>query len=317
MTTMLTRYCFHDFVSRRFLSLFAALCFVTFAADGMAAGTDAPRRPWDGTPGFCRIPGTVSPDGRYVVIWAPAGLSQEDRATLPEWASDLDINCEKTEIEDFLYDTVRGRVAADLSRFDYFEGQGWRKNRGAVHVAWTADSRKALVIFEERWDDQGIVWIDSASGRVTDLKDVLEKAYLRVLRQREKENDHVAIQFSEPAILPGNVLVVDGNAGHMKEGPYYDYRLTFRVTLTGKHPQLELVKARKIPESEEHTTGTDYDPDLNTYYKRLRSGLDENGRSALKKEEEEWIKFRDAQPADARDDITRRRMAELRARIEN
>ena len=314
---MLTRYCFPDFVFRGFPLLFAVLCFVTFAGDGMAAGADVPRRTWDGKPGFCRIPGTVSPDGRYVMIWAPAGLSPEDRATFSEWAADLDINCEKTEIDDFLYDTVRSRVSADLSQFDYFEGQGWRKNRGAMHVAWTADSRNALLIFEERWDDQGIVWVDSASGRITDLKDILENAYLRALRQREKEAGHVAIQFSEPAILPGDVLVVDGNAGHMKEGPYYHYRLTFRITLSGKHPQLELLKARKIPESEERTSGVDYDPELNIYYKRLRARLDENGRAALKKEEEAWIKFRDAQPEDARDQLTQRRASELRARLED
>ena len=173
------------FVARRFSPAFAALCFVTLAGGG-AAGADSPRRDWDGKPGFCRIPGTVSPDGRYLIVWEPAGLSPEVRATLPEWASDLDINCDKTEFEDFLYDNTRGRVAADLSQLDYFKGQGRRKNRGDLWVAWTADSRNVLAIFEERWDDQRIVWIDSESGRVTDLKDVMEKAYLSGLRQRKK-----------------------------------------------------------------------------------------------------------------------------------
>ncbi len=77
-------------------------------------------------------------------------------------------------------------MAADLSQLDYFKGQGRRKNRGDLWVAWTADSRNVLAIFEERWDDQRIVWIDSESGRVTDLKDVMEKAYLSGLRQRKK-----------------------------------------------------------------------------------------------------------------------------------
>ena len=314
---MLAKYRFPDFASRRFSAVFVALCFILLAGEGVVVGADDSRRAWDGKPGFCRISGTVSPDGRYVFIWEPAGLSPEVRATLPEWASDLDINCDKTEIDDFLYDTTRRRVAADLSQFDYFEGQGLRKNHGALHVAWTADSRNALFIFEERWDDQGIVWIDSSSGRVIDLGDVLEKAYLRVLRQREKESSGVAIQFSEPAILPGNIVVVDGNAGHMKEGPYYHHRLTLRLSFTGERPHLELLKARKIPESEERTTGMDYDPDLNAFYKRLRSRLDENGRAALKKEEEDWIRFRDSQPADARDQLTQRRAVELRARAEN
>ena len=285
----------------------------------MAVGADDSRRAWDGMPGFCRISGTTSPDGRYVFIWEPAGLSPEVRATLTEWASDLDINCEKTEIEDFLYDNTLKRVVADLSQFDYFAGQGWRKNRADLWVAWTADSRNVLAIFEERWDDQGIVWIDPAAGRVSDLKDVMEKACLRVLRQREEETSGVAIQFSEPAILPGNILVVDAHAGHEKEGPYYHHRLTLRLSFTGERPHLELLKARKIPgeEPENPSTGADYDPDLNAFYKRLRARLDENGRAALKKEEEAWIRFRDSQPANARDQLTQRRASELRARVEN
>lgn len=204
-----------------------------------------------------------------------------------------------------------------VSGFDYFEGQGWRKNRAAMYVAWTADSRNALIICEERWDDQGIVWVDAGSGRITDLKDILEKAYVRVLPPRERKPDSVMIQFSDPVILPGNLLVVDANAGHMKQGPYYHHRLTFRFALSGGRPHLEFVKARAIPENEEHTTGVDYDPDLNTYYKRLRAKLDENARAALKKEEEAWIKLRDAQPEPWRDNFIRRRAAELRARAEN
>jgi len=310
---MLAKNRFPDFVARRFAVVFVPLCFVLLAGEGVVVGADDSRRPWDGQPGFCRISGTTSPEGRYVFIWEPAGLSPEIRATLTEWAPDLDINCEKTSFEDFLYDNTRRRVVADLSQFDYFEGQGWRKNRGELYVAWTDDSRKVLAVFQERWDDQGIVWIDPATGRITDLKDVMEEAYLRGLRQRGKETGGEMIQFSEPAILPGNILVVDGNSGHMKEGPYLRYRLTLRLTFTGDRPHLELLKVRKC----EDRSTMDYDPDLNAFYKRLRARLDENGRAALKKEEEEWIRFRDSQPANARDQLTQRRAVELRARVEN
>ena len=290
-----------------------------YSGCGVASGADSPLRPWDGKPGFCRIPGTISPDGRYVVVWMPAGLSPEARTALPEWAADLEINSEKTGFEDFLYDNVHKRAAADLSKFDYFDGQGWHKNRGDLWVAWTDDSRNVLAIFEERWDDQGIVWIDPESGRITDLQDVMEKACQRVLRKREKETSDAAIQFTEPAILPGNILVVDAHSGFMKEGPYYHHRLTFRLSFTGERPHLELLKARKIPgeEPENPSTRADYDPELNAYYKRLKARLDENGRAALKKEEEDWIRFRDSQPADARDQLTQRRAVELRARAEN
>ena len=103
----------------------------------------------------------------------------------------------------------------------------------------------------------------------------------------------------------------------MKQGPYYSYRLTFHVTFSGNQPHLELLKARKIPENEEHSTGTDFDPDLNTYYTKLRARLDEKGCATLKKEEEAWIRFRDSQPEGAREKLTERRAVELRARAEN
>ena len=137
------------------------------------------------------------------------------------------------------------------------------------------------------------------------------------IRAAIKASKHIS--DTEPAILPGNILVVDVHAGHEKEGPYYHHRLTLRLSFTGERPHLELLKARKIPcdGPENPYTGADYDPDLNAFYKRLRARLDENGRVALKKEEEDWIRFRDSQPADARDQLTQRRAVELRARAEN
>lgn len=252
------------------------------------------------------------------MAWAPAGLAAEKLAELPEWAPDLDINSEKTDVENFLYDLTRKRVVLKLPGLDYFEGQGWHKNRGELYVAWTADSRSALVICEERWDDETILWVDAAQARVFELKEPLEKAYLEVLRRRERENGEVNLQFSEPAILPGGLLVLDGNAGHMKEGPYYHYRLVFRVSWPagGQNPGLEMVKAWKIPESEELNSGIDYDPELNRSYNRLRAKLDDKAKAALKQEQLAWLKFRDAQPEDARDEITARRAVELRAMVE-
>lgn len=302
----------------RFLLTAAASGWFWMAGSNSAGAEDAPRREWDGKPGFCRFAGTISPDRAWVFIWAPAGLAPEDLAHLPEWAADLDINSDKTDVENFLYDLAHQRVALKLPGLDYFAGLGWHKNRGELYVAWTADSRSALVICEERWDDEGILWVDTAQGRVFDLKDSLEKAYQEVLRRREKEDGEVNMQFCDPALLPGSLLVLDGNAGHMKEGPYYHYRFVFRVALpaSGPDPALELVKAWKIPESEEHNTGVDYDPDLNLYYKQLRSRLDDQAKAALKEEQLGWLKFRDAQPQEVRDEITARRAVELRAMVE-
>ena len=300
------------------LKLTVFLFLAITAGHVCAAEEEAPRRPWDGKPGFCRFPGTISPDGSHLFVWAPDDLSAEDLAKLPEWPRDQDINSDQTDVANYLYDTVHKRIVAKLPGLDFFAGQGCRKNRGAFHVAWTADSRSALIICEQRWDDEGILWVDAQSGRTTDLKYAMEQALIRVLNKREKdETGEVNIQFNEPAILPGNRIVVDGNAGHFKEGPYYHYRLTLRLSLSGDKPSLETVKTRMISEEEERTTSGDYDSDLNTYYTRLRSELDEKGRAALTKEELEWIKFRDAQPEVAREQLTERRAMELRASVEN
>lgn len=302
----------------RFFLIGAAFGLIWVAGSESTAAEDAPRREWDGKPGFCRFAGSISPDSAWVLAWAPAGLSPEELADLPEWAPDLDINSEKTDVENFLYDLTRKRVVLKLPGLDYFAGQGWHKNRGELYVAWTADSRSALVICEQRWDDEGILWVDAAQARVFELKETLEKAYLDVLRRRETENGEVNIQFSDPAILPGGLLVLDGNAGHMKEGPYYHYRFAFRVALPASsvNPALELVKAWKIPESEELNSGIDYDPELNRSYNLLRAQLADQAKAALKQEQLAWLKFRDAQPEDARDEITARRAVELRAMVE-
>jgi hypothetical protein len=301
------------------LGLFA-LCtalFLAGLAGGWSAEPEKPRRPWNGEPGYCRFPGTISPDGAYLLAWAPSGLSPEVRASLKEWEPDLEINSDKIGIDNYLLDAAHGRLLAPLPNFDYFDGQGWHKNRGGLYVAWAPDSSSAVAICENRWEDDGVVWIEPAANRVTDIKDPLEKAYQKTLRQRDKERGDVNIQFSEPAILPGGILVLDGNAGHMKEGPYYHYRFTFRVrTAEGKPPQVELLKAKKINDKASPES-PDADGLLNTAYGQLRTRLDAKGRTALKKEEEAWLQWRDAQPDTALDQLNIRRAAELRARAEN
>ncbi|HEY3901050.1 MAG TPA: lysozyme inhibitor LprI family protein [Chthoniobacter sp.] len=268
-------------------------------------------------PGYCRFPGTISPDGAYAFAWAPDGLTAEETAVLKEWPHDLDLSSDDGDVDNFLFDVVHKRLLAQLPGFDFFVGQGWRKNRGELYVGWSPDSRHAVAISQERWDDDGIAWIDARANKVTSIKEALLKAFGSILRQRHKEKpDTVNMQFSDPVILANGQLVIDGNGGHMKEGPYYDYRLTCRVMLAeGKPPRVEVLKARMV--SDERSTGVDYEPDLNLYYNRLRAKLDEKGKAALKKEEQDWLKFRDAQPEEAREQLTERRAVELRARCEH
>lgn len=299
----------------RILGLAVLICSVSISR---AADPEPPERKWDGSPGFSRFPGTLSPDSAYEYIWLPSSVKPEERASLKEWPADLVITSELDSFDNFLYDAAHHRLLTQLPEFDFYEGHGYRKNRGELYVAWAPDSRSGLVICEERWDDLGILWVEPAANKVHSVKDAMEKAYGKVLLTREKDRN-TAMQFSEPAILPGGILVVDGNAGHEKEGPYYTYRLTFRVHVAKGKAQLELIKARKITDKEqrEHEGGSDYDPDLNRFYGKLRARLDDKGKAALKKEEETWLQWRDAQPKEFQEKLTMRRAVELRARLEN
>lgn len=265
-------------------------------------------------PGFCRFAGTISPDSAYEFIWAPTNLPPEARAELKEWSAEtkIDFDAASFNFDSYLYDNTRHRVLAQLPDFSHFDGMGMRKNRGEFHVAWAPDSRSAIAICEERWDDAAIVWVEPAENRVTSLKDALEKAYAHVLLTKEKDRGSV-MQFTDPALLPGGILVIEARAGHEKEGPYFNHRLTFRISNVKGKIHGELLKARRI----EGEHNAEYDPDLNLYYGKLRDRLDEKGRAALKQEEKAWLAWRDKQPEDAREKLTERRAVELRARFEN
>ena len=269
-------------------------------------------------PGYCRFPGSISPDGAYMLAWAPGNLSPEVRASLKEWPADKEVGWDSlsaTSVGNFLFDVRQGRLLTQLPGFDFFNGQGSRKNRSELFVAWTPDSRSALAICEERWDDSGIVWIEPSERRVIDMKAAMETAFKGVLRERNGEKDDPNLQFSFPALLPNNVLVVYGYAGHGKQPPFYNYRLTLRVGFAKGKPRLTVLKAKSVPDGELNVNGSD-DEALNSAYQRLRGQLGDKARVLLKKEEEAWLKFREDQPDSARESLTRRRVVELQARAE-
>jgi hypothetical protein len=299
--------------------IFGTIVFLATIASCLSvdsATAPAPQPPKVG-PGYCRFPGSISPDGAYLFAWAPSCLTTEQKASLKEWPEGLEVPFDDFDIGDYLFDAPHNRLLSQIPEADFFEGRGARKNRGELYVAWSPDSRSAIAICQERWDDNAIVWVDPTADRIINIKPTLEHAFGAVLHQRKKEDPRaVNMQFSDPAILPGGILVVDGDSGHEKEGPYYTFRLTCRVTFPGNKPHIEILKSREVSQ-QEHTTGVDYEPDLNKYYGRLRARLDDKAKATLKKEEQDWIQWRDAQPETAREQLTQRRAVELRARCEN
>lgn len=248
--------------------------------------------------------------------WAPEGVALDKLAGLKEWAEDVEAPKDGEEAINFLMENRTRKILTVVPGFTYFGGQGLWKNRHDLHIGWAPDNQRALAIYEARWDDESMVWIETTPVSITKVYEPMCAAYRGILRTKEKQKNDVAIQFIEPAILPGNVLVVDACASIPKDGPSYHYRLRFRVEGKGPKVRMTLVKSQKIPKSEERTTGVDYEPDLNAAYQKLKAKLPAKEFAQLKAGQIGWLKWRESIPDDWRRGITAQRAVLLRAMAE-
>ena len=132
-------------------------------------------------------------------------------------------------------DVKQKKVLGVLPDFDYFNGHGWHKNRGYLDVAWALDSRHAIAICGQRWDDSGILWIDPAARTFSKRQGPAGKRLAVCLpaRPREEEMPEAGeMMFSNPAVLGPNVVVLDALSEIPKEevDGTYDYHLKVRFT---------------------------------------------------------------------------------------
>lgn len=275
-------------------------------------------RPYDGSKGYSVFAGTTSPDGAWALAFAPTGLKAEELAGLKEWPADLEIRGGEVEFDNFLFDLRAKRLAGVLPDFDYFDGHGYRKNRGELYVAWTPDSRHALAICEERWDDAAIVWLDAVTGKFPSVKVPMEKAYGAWLRAHEKHPVVADMQFHDPVAVGADVVVVDGWSQVPKAEDYAHYRLKMRFTPgKGDAVKCEILAGMHVSEKEEREQSSlEQEETLQAIYDRLRAKLSPKAREALKQEQLAWLKMREALPKTERESATAHRAALLRARVD-
>ncbi len=290
------------------LSLFlqaAALALCLVLSSGRCSAED--------TPGFRRFHDTVSPDGAHVFAWG-WGADADKLAELKEWAEGKDTAGD--DISNFLADAARGQLVAVIPEHDHFvTSDGRFKRFSGLAVGWSEDSRHALAIYEGRWSDESILWVDAKSRTFSEVLPQLVKAYSAFLKKTAKVEDPGEVSFNLPALLPGGVLVINGRARpQINKPPEYNYRLKFQVKAGGKEPKLTLVGGKKIPEP----GGEDkVEDELNAAYKKLVAKLNDAERAALKEKQLQWLKQREAMPESERNFFTRLRTAWLDARAEN
>jgi hypothetical protein len=271
-------------------------------------------------PGFRRFADTISPNGAYVLGWG-WGEEKGRLEALKEWPPDGDTAGDS--VANYLVNAVQGRVIATIPERDHYEGTPGFKRFSGLAVGWAQDSRRALAIYEGRWSDEAILWINpetrTEADAFIDVLAPLEAAYRRWLAQQEKVSEAGEIAFSLPALLPGDVLMIDARARPQVNKPLeYNHRLKFLLKLDGGKARCTLVSGRKISDASANYSDDRVEEELNKVYQRLRARLDDPGRAALKATQLQLLKQRQAL-IDAGSNgrfFTRLRTAYLRARVE-
>jgi hypothetical protein len=274
--------------------------------------------------GFKRFPETISPDGAYVLAWG-AGAGPEAES-IPKMAELTEVDFNDTSFDkansndtvaNFLVDLRSGRAVAWLSGFEYWAGPEFHRNRADLEVAWRADSKAALAIFDGRWGSEAVAWIEPEARRVVDVRKQFEKAFGGVLRKAEpKFPRECEMRFWNAVLLDGGVLVVDAAATIPKEQDTSDYRLKFKVDGAGEKIRFLLQGSRKLPQNDD-SGSDDAEAELNKVYAKLRGTLSEEQRKLLTEQQRTWLQRRDEITNDnSKEAFTKQRINNLRTRLE-
>ncbi len=292
----------------------AAVC--AFASLSFGSG-----RAEESGPGFRRFADTISPNGAYVLAWG-WGEEQGRLEALKEWLPEKDTVGDS--VANYLVNAVHGGVLAVIPERDHYEGTSGFKRFSGLAVGWAEDSRRAVAIYEARWSAEAILWINpetrTEADAFIDVLAPLDEACRQLLAKREKLKEAGEISFSLPALLPGNILVIDARARpQVNKPPEYNYRLKFQLKSDGEKARCLLINGHKISESASNYDNDKVEDELNKAYRQLRARLNEGEREALKEKQLQWLRQRQALAAAGSDGkfFTRLRTAYLRARAEN
>ncbi len=196
--------------------------------------------------GFRRFADTLSPDGAYLLAWGH-GCDETQPVKGTEWKAGSDTFEDSEFAENYLVDARRGRVLAVIPDHDHWvRSDGSFKPFSGLSVGWSEDSRRALAIYEGRWSDESILWINPEKRTFVEVAPVLHETYARFLKHKLEVGDPGGISFSHPALLPGKVLVIHARARPKVNEPLeYRHRLTLRVNFDGPEPRCALLDARR------------------------------------------------------------------------
>lgn len=278
----------------------------------------------DGGPGFRRLRDTLSPNGAYAIAWGWGLEEKEDPKKLKEWAPKKDND--EGEIQNYLVDAMKGRVLhVFLEGGAYFETSDGNFQRfSGFAMAWSDDSQRAIVIYDGRFGDGSLLWVNAAKRTSHNIAEHLQEAMGKHIAREDKLPEDEELQsfwFSYPVLLPDDIFVIDvrakRNAPAERE---HLFRFKVKVKTKGDKTECALLDGRKIPEAENYFAIEDeakraevLEKELNETYTRLRAKLPDVEKKTLKEKQLRWLKKREATHKDLRDVATAERVAYLRA----
>lgn len=278
----------------------------------------------DGGPGFRRIRDTLAPNGAYVLGWGWGIDEDEDPKKLKEWPPKKDND--EGEIQNYLVDAVKGRVLHVFREGGAFyeTSDGKFQRFSGFEMAWSEDSQRAIVIYDGRFGDGSLLWVNATKRASHNIAEPLQEAMGRHIAREDKLPEGEELQsfwFSYPVLLPDDVLVIDTKAKRNAPAER-EHLFRFKVKVKAKGDEMEctLLDGRRMPEAENYFAIDDeakraelLEKDLNETYHRFRAKLADAEKKSLKEKQLLWLKKREATNKELRDVVTAKRIAYLRA----
>ena len=255
---------------------------------------------------FKILRGTESPSGDYALAYGVSDLTgksldqlksadDEDAVFDANLSKRLEVEQTPTpkDLKNYLVRLRDGRVVSVVPQFQYFP----RQNHFNLEIGWSQDNKQGLAIYDFRYGNMAIAWIEPESQRVTDVRPQIETAFRRVLAEREgkiytRHAREYSITLLDP-IISGRGEFILGVAHafnprkdvEMKE---FDYRLKFRVERHSSHLRFVLISAHRGADWEYDQPLEDAKTQLKAVYEELRSRLHGRARVALQRDQALW-----------------------------
>jgi len=253
--------------------------------------------------GYVVHEGTTSPDGRYGVL-VP---------TMEAWEND-----ESLGESNYLADLQNHRVLWKIDKVDYFEHQ----NHRGLAVFWAPQSSVCVIENDGRYgaDSISVLEINDSSFAQTEIGDRIQKALDGVMKKQahEQMSGYVSPHFRFGTDRKVRVRALSGNNPKQFDDVKTYYAL-FQGTFDLAAKKWTVTDARSInadqydsfetaygdvEEDFEHTTfenekdkAESLDQTMNKVYRAAQFILPPARFAAVKKEQIEWLKKRDAAPS--------------------